>query len=128
MRLNSKIQAVLKLLFSGNVWYKSNSKNFHLWRWDSLQNYLHDPKLLIDNNPIENAIPPLALGRKNYLFAGSHDAAKNIAMYYSFFATCQKQEINPTKWLRYILENLNDTKSSQLYMLLPQHIDKKLVE
>ena len=101
---------------------------YALNRWDSLQNYLHDPKLLIDNNPIENAIRPLALGRKNYLFAGSHDAAKNIAMYYSFFATCKKHEINPTKWLRYILENLNDTKSSQVYMLLPQHINKKLVE
>jgi len=45
-------------------------KKFHLWRWDSLQNYLHHAKLLIDNNPIENAIRPVALGRKNYLFAG----------------------------------------------------------
>jgi len=68
------------------------------------------------------------LGRKNYLFDGSHDAAKNIAMYYSFFATCKKHEINPTKWLRYIPENLNDTKSSQVYMLLPQRINKILVE
>lgn len=102
--------------------------SYALNRWDSLQNYLYDPKLLIDNNPIENAIRPLALGRKNYLFAGSHDAAKNIAMYYSFFATCKKHEINPTKWLKYVLENLNETKSSQVYLLLPQHIDKKMIE
>lgn len=102
--------------------------SYALNRWDSLQNYLYDPKLLIDNNLIENAIRPLALGRKNYLFAGSQDAAKNIAMYYSFFATCKKHDINPAKWLRYVLGNLNETKSSEVYMLLPQHIDRMLVE
>jgi hypothetical protein len=41
----------------------------------------------IDNNNIENAIRPLAIGRKNYLFTGSHQAAQNIAMFYAFFAT-----------------------------------------
>jgi hypothetical protein len=57
--------------------------------WSALENYLHDGHLEIDNNLIENAIRPLALGRKNYLFAGSHSAAVNIAMYRSFFATCR---------------------------------------
>ena len=49
-------------------------------RWDALSAYLYDGNLLIDNNQIENAIRPLALGRKNYLFAGSHDAAQRAAM------------------------------------------------
>ena len=53
-------------------------------RWISLQNYLTDGMLEIDSNLVENSIRPLALGRKNYLFAGSHDAAKDIAMFYSF--------------------------------------------
>ena len=56
-------------------------------RWTSLQNYLTNGMLEIDSNLIENSIRPLALGRKNYLFAGSHDAAQNIAMFYSFFGT-----------------------------------------
>jgi hypothetical protein len=96
-------------------------------RWDSLMAYLKDGNLQIDNNLVENAIRPLALGRKNYLFAGSHEAAKNIAMYYSFFATCKKNNINPSVWLRYVLENINDTKSSELHNLLPQYIDQNLL-
>ena len=97
-------------------------------RWDTLLDYLKDGNLLIDNNLIENAIRPLALGRKNYLFAGSHDAAKNIAMYYSFFATCKKNGINPLKWLCYILKNINNTKVAELNKLLPQYIDRNLLD
>jgi transposase len=92
-------------------------------RWDSMLNYLKDGNLQIDNNLIENAIRPLALGRKNYLFAGSHDAAKNIAMYYSFFATCKKNNINPQKWLVYVLENINQTELKDIHTLLPQNIN-----
>jgi transposase len=96
-------------------------------RWTSLQNYLEDGMLEIDNNLIENSIRPLALGRKNYLFAGSHDAAKDIAMFYSFFTTCKKNAIDPQKWLNYVIVNINDTKASQLKNLLPQFIDKNLI-
>lgn len=91
-------------------------------------NYLKDGNLEIDNNLIENAIRPLALGRKNYLFAGSHDGAQNIAMFYSFFGTCKKHNIDPQKWLKYVIEHINDTKTSQLKYLLPQFIEKSLVE
>lgn len=97
-------------------------------RWDRLMNYLKDGNLEIDSNQIENTIRPLAIGRKNYLFAGSHDAAQNIAMYYSFFATCKKHGINPQKWLAYIIRNIGDTKTSQLKSLLPQFIDKSRIE
>ncbi|WP_430937384.1 IS66 family transposase [Saccharicrinis sp. 156] len=95
-------------------------------RWISLQNYLTDGILEIDSNLIENSIRPLALGRKNYLFAGSHDAAKHIAMFYSFFGTCSKNNIDPQKWLTYVMANINDTKKSQLKYLLPQFIDENL--
>ena len=61
-------------------------------RWDNLINYLHDGSLEIDNNLAENAIRPIALGRKNYLFAGSHRGAERAAMFYSFFGTCKKNE------------------------------------
>jgi hypothetical protein len=90
--------------------------------------YLKDGNLQIDNNLVENAIRPLALGRKNYLFAGSHEAAKNIAMYYSFLAPCKKNNITPSKWLFYVLENINETKSSELHYLLPQYFNQDLVD
>lgn len=96
-------------------------------RWTSLQNYLTNGMLEIDSNLVENSIRPLAIGRKNYLFAGSHEAAKDIAMFYSFFATCTKNEIDPQKWLTYVIKNINDTKNSQLKYLLPQFIDKNLL-
>ena len=102
--------------------------DYCLERWDSLLNYLKDGYLLMDNNLIENAIRPLALGRKNYLFAGSHNAAEDIAMYYSFFATCKKHDLNPKKWSVYVIEHINDYKISELHNLLPQFFDKSLLD
>src|SRR5690606_29165823 len=75
-------------------------------RWDGLSNYLYDGNLCIDNNGVENAIRPVALGRKNYLFAGSHQAAQRAAMVYSFFAICKKHEVNPYEWLKHTLQNI----------------------
>ena len=97
-------------------------------RWISLQNYLTNGILEIDSNLIENSIRPLALGRKNYLFAGSHDAAGNIAMFYSFFGTCQKHGINPQKWLKYVMENIHTTPANNFKELLPQFINKDLLK
>ncbi|WP_073236045.1 IS66 family transposase [Pedobacter caeni] len=51
--------------------------------------------LAIDNNPIEGSIRGLSLGRKNYLFCGSHDGAQRSVMLYSFMGTCKLQGINP---------------------------------
>ena len=97
-------------------------------RWISLQNYLTNGMLEIDSNLVENSIRPLALGRKNYLFAGSHDAAKNIAMFYSFFGTCKKLDIDPQKWLKYVMENIHITPAENFKELLPQFIDKSLLQ
>lgn len=96
-------------------------------QWDGLMNYLKDGHLEVDNNLIENSIRPLALGRKNYLFAGSHAAAEHVAMYYGFFATCKVHGINPEKWLTYVINHIQDTKTSELKNLLPQFFDKSLL-
>jgi transposase len=76
--------------------------------WDNMQYYTLHGHLQIDNNEIENAIRPIALGRKNYLFAGTHETAQNAAMVYSLFATCKKHGVNPQQWLTYVLLKLND--------------------
>ncbi|WP_168797678.1 IS66 family transposase [Neolewinella litorea] len=78
-----------------------------------------DGRLEVDNNLIENSIRPLALGRKNYLFAGSHEGARRAAMLYSFFASCQRLEVNPRAWLRDILERIPDHPVNRLDELLP---------
>jgi len=57
--------------------------------WPRLIRYIDDGRLNIDNNLIENSIRPVALGRKNYLFAGSHEAAQQAAVIYSLLGTCK---------------------------------------
>jgi len=63
--------------------------------WDKLKVYTSDGNLRIDNNLVENSIRPVAIGRKNYLFAGNHEAAQRSAMLYSLFATCKLHGVNP---------------------------------
>jgi transposase len=92
-------------------------------RWDNLTNYLHDGSLEIDNNLAENAIRPIALGRKNYLFAGSQRGAERAAMFYSFFGTCKKNGVNPFEWLRKVLEVIPGYKVNRLHELLPQNLE-----
>lgn len=90
--------------------------------WDSLQNYLYNGELLIDNNPIENSIRPNALGRKNYLFAGSDQGAKRSAMFYSFTGTCKLHGVDPLAWLTEILNRIADHKVNKLHELFPQNL------
>ena len=65
--------------------------------------YLDDGRIEIDNNLIENKIRPLALGRKNYLFAGSRQGAQRAAMMYSFFGSCREAGVNEREWLHDVL-------------------------
>lgn len=75
---------------------------------DSMKYYTLHGDLQLDNNLIENSVRPVALGRKNFLFAGTHDTAQNAAMIYSLFATCKRHEVNPHDWLLDSLRKLND--------------------
>ena len=87
--------------------------------WPRLVRYVEDGRFQIDNNLTENTIRPLAIGRKNYLFAGSHDAAQNAAMIYSFLGTCKINDIEPYQWLMQTLQSIPDQKINRLVELLP---------
>jgi len=89
--------------------------------WKRLVRYVEDGSFQIDNNLIENTIRPIALGRKNYLFAGSHDAAQNAAMIYSILATCKLNNINPFDYLNNTLSKISDCPANKLDDLLPQN-------
>ena len=84
--------------------------NYSFKRWKGLCAYAQDGKLEIDNNLVENTIRPIALGRKNYMFAGSHDAAQNLAVLYSIIGTCEKNNINAYKYLHWILRKIATNK------------------
>ena len=87
--------------------------------WPQLCGYTQNGAWSIDNNAVENKIRPLALGRKNYLFAGSHQAAQQAAIMYSFFGTCKLNEVEPLQWLTQTLKKIPDTKLTDLHKLLP---------
>ncbi len=92
---------------------------YSLNRWDKLGRFLEDGKLEIDDNLVENAIRPVALGRKNYLFAGNHEAAQRLAMLYSFMATCKMAQVNPADWLRDVLLRIPEHPVNRVGELLP---------
>jgi transposase len=92
-----------------------------------LTRYHLDGRYQIDNNLAENAIRPLALGRKNYLFCGNHDAAENAAIMYSLLGCCKTNDVNPRKWLTDVLTQIpkyNSDYSLDLADLLPHNWKK----
>ena len=88
-----------------------------------LSRYILDGRYQIDNNGIENAIRPLALGRKNYLFAGNHAAAVRAAIAYSFIASCKAVGVDIRTWLVDILGRIPSDKGPWRN-LLPAHWHK----
>jgi len=94
---------------------------YSLKRWDRLTIYAGTDLLDPDNNRVENAIRPVAVGRKNYLFAGSHDAAQRSAMFYSLLGTCKAHGINPYEWLSDVLRRMPAHPINRIRELLPQY-------
>lgn len=88
-------------------------------QWAALNVYLTDGRLAIDNNVAERAVKPFAIGRKNWLFFGSDDGGRRLAILSSFTATCQQCGINPWTWLKETLTRLPTTPADQLATLLP---------
>jgi transposase len=88
-------------------------------RWKKLSHYTENGMLNIDNNPVENSIRPVALGRKNYLFAGSHEAARRSGMLYSLLGTCKMHDVEPYSWLKNVLHRIADHPINQIQDLLP---------
>jgi len=94
---------------------------YSIERWKQLMIYTTDGKLNIDNNLVENAIRPVAVGRKNYLFAGSHEAAQRSAMLYSLMGICRLHDINPFSWLKNVLEIIPSYPINRIHELLPHN-------
>ena len=92
-----------------------------------LSRYHLDGRYLIDNNLIENAIRPLAIGRKNFMFCGNHTAAENAAIMYSLFGCCKANDVDPREWLIDVLNRIpyyNNDYSLDLADLLPHNWKK----
>ncbi len=106
----------------GGRMFKALSYTYNIFH--RLSRYHLDGRYKIDNNLVENAIRPLALGRKNFLFCGNHDAAENAAIMYSLFGCCKASDVNPQEWLTDVLTRIpeyNNDYSRDLADLLPHN-------
>lgn len=93
--------------------------DYLLRRWSAFTRYAHTGDLPIDNNPVENAIRPIALGKKNWLFTGSERAGQRAAAIQSLLATAKLNGLDPAAWLKDTLEKLPIWLNSRIDELLP---------
>jgi transposase len=92
---------------------------YALSRWVALTRYFGDGAIEIDNNPVERAIRPIALGRKNWLFAGSNTGGVRAAAIASLIATTKLNGVDPEAYLRHVLERIAQHSARRVAELLP---------
>jgi transposase len=99
---------------------------YALSRWAALTRYRDDGRVEIDNNAAERSLRAIALGRKNWLFAGSDDGGERAAVIYSLLGTAQLNGLNVEAYLRHVLERLPDHPVNRVDELLPWAIAAEL--
>ena len=92
---------------------------YALSKWSYLIRYVDDPRLPLDNNPAEQAIRPVALGRKNWLFMGSERGGHAAAVYMTLLATCKRAKVNPFDYFQDVLGRIMHHTNHNLEELLP---------
>ncbi len=92
---------------------------YALNQWDALCVYTTDGRLAIDNNASENALRRVAVGRKNWLFAGSDNGGRTAASLFSVIATCERHRVEPMTYLRDVLTRIAAIPINELPDLLP---------
>ena len=100
--------------------------HYALVRWKALVGYVDNGLIEIDNNAIERQIRPIALGRKNYLFAGSDAGGDRAAMMYSLINTAKLNGLDPEAYLKYVLSVIADHSVARVDELLPWNVKDKI--
>ena len=88
-------------------------------QWRTLEVYLQDGRIEIDNNLVENAIRPTAVGKKNWLFIGEAGAGQRGAILYTVIESCRRRDIDPYTYLRDILTRLPHLTNHQISEVIP---------
>ncbi len=97
--------------------------NYTLKNWDALQVYVTDGDLTIDNNLAENALRPIAVGRKNWMFAGSDNGGNTAAILASVVATCKRLKLDPFKYFSTVISLLTENPNLKPEDLVPGALD-----
>jgi hypothetical protein len=93
--------------------------SYTLGLWEELNRYTDHGKAEIDNNLVENAIRPTAIGKKNFLFIGHPDAGRRSAIIYSIVGSCRRHGIDPAKYLADVLKRLPDMMEREIPSITP---------
>jgi transposase len=93
--------------------------DYAMGQWTSLQVYVADGRVEIDNNLVENAIRPTAIGKKNWLFIGEADAGERSAILYTVIECCRRRGIDPYTYLRDVLTRLPHMTNRQIPEVVP---------
>jgi hypothetical protein len=94
--------------------------DYALGQWPSLKIFLRDGRLEIDNNLIENAIRPTAIGKKNWLFIGDGQAGQRSAIIYTVIESCRRRGLDPFAYLRALFTRLPKATNWQVKDLTPK--------
>ena len=115
-------RVLIKLKTSGRHLPQSllgGAMDYALGQWRTLEVYLADGRVEIDNNLVENAIRPTALGKKNWLFIGDADAGQRSAIIYTVIESCRRRGLDPYAYLRAILTRLPQMTNRQIPEVIP---------
>ena len=93
--------------------------NYCLSRWDAFTRFLNDGRLCMSNNAAERELRAVAVGRRNWTFAGSDEGGRRAAAIYSLIATAKLNDIDPQAWLADVLARLPDYPAKRIHELLP---------
>ena len=130
-RLNGRVQAVIPLVSDLESWMReqraklskhndlAKAMDYMLTRWQTFTRFLTDGRICMTNNAAERALRSVAVGRKNWLFAGSGRGAERAAALYTLIGTAKLNDVNPEAWLADALARINDHPASRIDELLP---------
>lgn len=94
---------------------------YALEQWETLVVFLRDGAVELDNNVAENALRPIAIGRKNWLFVGSDNGGRALANLYTLTATCRRHGVDVYAYLKDVLVRIEQQPPGRLHELLPQN-------
>jgi transposase len=100
---------------------------YALGRWAALMRYCDDGRVEIDNNAAERSLRAVAIGRKNYLFAGSNSGGERAAAMYTLIGTAKLNGLDPEAYLRHVLTRIADHPIKRIAELLPWNVDMAAV-
>ena len=103
----------------------AEAMDYSLKRWAALTRFLDDGRICLSNNAAERAVRGIAVGRRNWTFAGSDSGGRRAAVIYTLIETCKLNGVDPRAWLADVLARIADHPAKRITELLPWHLESR---